>query len=108
MRRMQSIVWGLSASLIGLLIAFVDSRPAWDDTGITVGALLLVSAIFGALRPRYAWAGALAVGAWIPLLGVVLRHNYGSVLALAFAFGGAYCGAFMHTVLTHIGAAADS
>jgi nucleoside recognition membrane protein YjiH len=105
---MQSIVWGLSASLIGLLIALVDSRPAWDDTGIIAGALLLVSAIFGTLRPRYAWAWALAVGAWVPLLGVVLRHNYGSILALAFAFGGAYCGVFMRTVLTRIGAAADS
>src|SRR5574339_470079 len=41
----QKILLAL-AVLTGLFIAFVDSRPTWDDTGITVGAMLLSSGLF--------------------------------------------------------------
>jgi hypothetical protein len=30
--------------LAGALVGYVDSRPTWDDTGITAGAVFLVSA----------------------------------------------------------------
>jgi hypothetical protein len=30
------------AVISGLVITYVDSRPTWDDTGITAGAILLV------------------------------------------------------------------
>lgn len=76
----------------GLFITYVDSRPTWDDTGITAGAILLVCgliALFGYQRP---WLLALAVGAWIPLYGIIYSHNFGTIIALIIAFIGAYGG----------------
>jgi hypothetical protein len=84
----------------GLLIAWVDSRPAWDDTGVTVGTLLLAAAFFAALRPRRPWLWALAVGGWIPVLGIIQSHNYGSLIAPAVALFGAYLGAFARKAMT--------
>ncbi len=83
----------LLAAAVGLLIAWVDSRPTWDDTGVTAGMIFLTAALFGALRPFRAPVWALAVGAWVPLFGIILRRNFGSLLALAVAFAGAYAGA---------------
>jgi hypothetical protein len=83
----------------GLVIAWVDSRPTWDDAGITAGMLFLMAALFGALRPARAPVWALAVGVWVPLLGIVLHHNFGSLLALGVAFFGAYAGALARRAL---------
>jgi hypothetical protein len=82
----------LFAVALGLLIAYVDSRPSWDDTGVTAAAVLLTCALFGAAGPRRPWLWALAVGLWIPLFGIVSARNYGSLLALLVAFVGAYVG----------------
>jgi hypothetical protein len=79
---------------LGLLIAWVDARPTWDDAGITAAMLVLAAALFGALRPSSAWLWALATGIWIPFWGILANHNYGSLLALIIAFLGAYGGAF--------------
>ncbi len=66
----------LVASLVlGLLIAYIDSRPTWDDTGITVFALLAGGGIIGLLVQKRPWLFALAFGLWIPLWGVVVRHD---------------------------------
>jgi hypothetical protein len=94
MRRITGPLLGLSAVVLGLLIAWVDTWPTWDDTGITVAALFLACAGFGAIRPAHAWRWALLVGIWIPLLNIALHQNYGSLLALVFAGLGAYAGAF--------------
>lgn len=88
-----------AALVVGLSITWLDSRPAWDDTGITAGLIVLASAAFGAARPRWAWLWALAIGAWIPLLGV-FNHNYAALLALAIALCGAYAGAFVRVLST--------
>jgi hypothetical protein len=40
---------------LGLLIAYVDSRPNWDDSGITALALLACSGLCGALEPNRPW-----------------------------------------------------
>jgi hypothetical protein len=80
------------ATLLGLGIAFVDSRPTWDDTGITAGAIALVSCVLAAVSPSRPWLVALSVGAWVPLFGLLTAANWGCLLALAFAFGGAYVG----------------
>jgi hypothetical protein len=77
---------------LGISIAYVDSRPTWDDSGVTAFALFFIAAAFGFMAPRWAWAWALALGVWIPLLGVLRTGNYGSLLALLFAFAGAYGG----------------
>ena len=90
--RRRDVLMLLVALILGALIAWVDSRPSWDDTGITAGVLLLVCAGFGVLHPRFAWLWALALGAWIPLVGIVTAHNYGSLLALGIALIGTYLG----------------
>src|SRR3954449_7009422 len=92
MRRPDIRTMILAALILGALIAWVDSRPTWDDTGITAGVLLLISAGFGAARPRFAWLWALALGAWIPIVNIVISHNLGAILALAIALIGAYLG----------------
>jgi hypothetical protein len=87
------------AAATGLFIAWVDSRPGWDDAGITAGMLFLTAALFGALRPSRAPVWAMAVGLWVPLLGIVLHRNFGSLLALAAAFLGAYAGALARRLM---------
>jgi hypothetical protein len=77
---------------IGLLTAYVDSRPNWDDAGITALAIFACCAVCGALEPKRCWLWALAIGMWIPVLGIATSGNYGSVLALVFSFAGAYTG----------------
>ena len=76
----------------GLLIAYVDSRPTWDDTGITVFALLVASGIIGLLVQRRPWLYALAVGLWIPLWGIIHTQNLSMLLVLLFPFAGVYAG----------------
>jgi hypothetical protein len=80
------------AIALGLGIAFVDSQPNWDDTGVTAVALFIGCAIPAAIEPSRPWLWALAVGVWVPVLGIVRTANYGSLLALVFAFSGAYAG----------------
>jgi hypothetical protein len=80
------------AVCLGLLIAYVDSRPNWDDTGITALALLLSCGVLGALGPERPWLWALAVGAWIPAHEIASSRNFGSLLVFVFAFAGAYTG----------------
>ena len=83
------------AVLAGLAIAWLDSRQGWDDTGVTAGLILLTSGGFAALRPARPWLWAVAIGGWIPLLGIASSGNYGSLLALAVSFLGAYSGALV-------------
>jgi hypothetical protein len=91
MATMQKIL--LTVALVfGGLVTYVDSRPGWDDTGVTAFAILAVCGVLGLLGPKRPWLWALAVGLWIPLLGIVRTRNYGSLLALLIAFAGAYAG----------------
>jgi len=76
----------------GLAITYVDSRPNWDDTGITAGVILLLCGLLALIGVNRPWLLALMVGIWIPLYGLLVTHNYASVLALIFAFVGAYAG----------------
>ena len=66
--------WLLAAALaIGAAIAYVDSRPHWDDTGITAGTLLLSAAALSYFARRRAWLIAVAIGVWIPALALIRR-----------------------------------
>jgi hypothetical protein len=86
---------------IGLLIAYVDSRPNWDDSGITALALFTASAACGALSPKRCWLWALAIGMWIPVQSIVMSGNYSSVLVLVFSFAGAYAGLAGRKMMSH-------
>ena len=84
------------AIALGMLIGFIDSRPHWDDTGITVGMILIASAFLGFVRPRRVSIWALSVGIWIPVWDMVQNNNYSSFIALPIAFVGAYIGVLVY------------
>ncbi|MGH7583969.1 MAG: hypothetical protein ACREL5_12155 [Gemmatimonadales bacterium] len=84
------------AIVCGLAIAWVDSRPGWDDTGITAFAMLLAATVLGFIAPRRPWRWALAIGVWIPLHLVAQSPTWATIrfapLVLIFPLVGAYAG----------------
>jgi hypothetical protein len=56
----MTIVACACALAVGLAIAWVDSRPTWDDTGISAAALFVASGLAAALGVRW-WLAALLV-----------------------------------------------
>jgi len=86
------LVAALVALAAGLCIAYVDSRPTWDDTGITVGALVAVAGVAAAVRPRSWWLIGLAVGLPVPVVNYALHANWQSLAAVGFALAAAGLG----------------
>ncbi len=82
--------------VLGVLIAYVDSRPTWDDTGITVLALLAGGGIIGLLLQKRPWLYALAFGIWIPLFSLLFKHDPLMLIVLIFPFIGVYAGWVLH------------
>lgn len=82
----------LLSVIAGLIIAWIDSRPGWDDTGITAGLIVLASALFGYLLPERPWVWALAVGIWIPVHAIVATGDFKMLFVTIFAFIGSYLG----------------
>jgi hypothetical protein len=78
--------------IAGIFIAYVDSRPTWDDTGITVGFILLARCALALAGYKQPWLLALAVGGWLPLYEIIASRSFASLVALFFAFIGAYAG----------------
>ena len=56
--------------------------------------------MLGLLGPRRAWLWALCCGLGVPLVNIATTHTFGSLLALAFAFAGAYTGVAARKVVT--------
>ncbi len=77
----------------GLFFAYVDSRPTFDDTGILAFGIVAVAAAFGFIWPVGVWRWALGIGVWIPLFSIPRTGELASLVAVAFAFAGAYLGA---------------
>jgi len=84
------------AVAIGLAIAWVDSRPHWDDAGITAGMLLLTAGVLGLISPKRPWLWALGIGIWVPAHLMARTPSVGNLLGslviLAFPMAGAYAG----------------
>ncbi len=93
------------ALLFGACAGWTDVHT--DDTQFVVLSVLLFSFVLGLIRPRLAWLWALLVG-----LGVPLAEDYalltnmrtpwpqsgnvlGSLVAVVFAFAGAYAAVLM-------------
>jgi hypothetical protein len=95
----------LGALALGLALALVDASPGWDDTGVSAVAVLLGAAVFGATRPARPWLWALAVGLWIPAMGITFHHDLAALLALVPAVAGAFAGAGARRLLTGPGGA---
>ena len=89
----------LAAMSVGATLTWIDTRPGWDDTGISAMLIFLSCAAFGAISPRRYWLWALAIGLWIPLIEIVVKHTVASILALILAFAGAASGAAIRRVV---------
>jgi len=90
-KAMQSLLLGI-AVLAGLFSLYIDTRPTWDDTGILVGGLLLVSGLLTLLGHRRPWLIALAVGIWIPVFETFKTHDFMMLVVLLIPLIGAYGG----------------
>ncbi len=80
------------AALIGISIAYVDSRPTWDDAGITAFALLLSAAIIGFFVQRRPWLYGIAVGVFLPIVGIFRNHDFWMLTVLVIPLAGVYAG----------------
>ena len=90
--KIQMTLYLILGVILGLAIAWIDSQPGWDDTGVSVFLILTVAASIGYLTGQKPWLAALAVSIWIPLWAVIHTHNYGGFMALLPGFAGAYGG----------------
>jgi len=88
---MQNLLLGI-AVLTGLFSLYVDTRPTWDDTGILVSGLMLVSGLLTLLGHRRPWLIALAVGIWIPVYEIFKSHDFMMLVILLIPLIGAYSG----------------
>lgn len=93
------ILSALFACTFGIIIAWIDAQPNWDDSGISAFMILLVSMLAGYMAKRKPWLIALAVGIWIPLYGIISTQNFGSLLALLPGFIGAYTGWWIEKIM---------
>jgi hypothetical protein len=86
--------------ILGTGIGYVDSRPTWDDTGITVGAVFVSAAMLATIWPRSGWLAGLAVGLPVLAFDVALHGNYGAAAAVVLALAGAGAGILVSKALS--------
>lgn len=90
----RDLVAAVVAVGFGLAIAYMDSRPGFDATAITAGALAFSGAAAAFLSGRRPWLWALATGAWVPLFEIRDASMLAPLAALVFAGVGATLGWF--------------
>jgi hypothetical protein len=89
----MSFIVSVSLTVVfGIAIACIDSRPNWDDSGISAFLIVISAAVCAFLAREKPWLIALAVAVCIPIYGILTTQNFGSLLALVIGFGGAYAG----------------
>jgi hypothetical protein len=76
----------------GILIGLMDTSLNWDDTGITVSAIIIISFLTGLARPGFAWLWALIIGGCVFGFNFAMKENMESAVALVFSFAGAFTG----------------
>jgi hypothetical protein len=87
------LVAGIAIAVVaGIAIGYMDSRPGWDDTGITAISLVLAGGIAASVAGRLPWMMAIATGMWVPLLELNSLASGGPLAALVFAAIGAAFG----------------
>lgn len=89
----------IPAVVLGLGIAWMDSRQIWTNTGITWSALVVVSGVLGALDPRRPWLWALGVSVWTPGWTMFQAGDPGILLVILFAFLAAYLSAYVRLAI---------
>ncbi len=75
--------------LAGVGIAWMDTRPRWDDAGITAATVVLASAASAAARTPVWLAPVLVAG---PMILAEIGGGGGVLLSLLFAVVGALVG----------------
>jgi len=85
---------------IGLVIAYLDSQPGWDDTGITATMLLLLAALVSGISGRRPWLWAILIGVWTPM-AEVSTSGWAGLAALGVAGLGATAGYLLTRVGQH-------
>jgi hypothetical protein len=88
----QVLLGSAAALCAGLGIAWVDSRPGWDDAGLTAAALVITAALASLARVPPWLAAVLVAG---PMLVAELSSGTGVLLAIPFAIAGACAGVFV-------------
>jgi hypothetical protein len=78
------------ALAFGAAITWIDTRPTWDDTGITAAMILVATSTLGFASPSRVW---------IPAFGLVHGHH-STLIALVVGFVGAYAGAAARRIIT--------
>jgi hypothetical protein len=86
----SELILAALAVTMGAGVAWVDTRPTWDDTGVTVGTLLLAAGFAAGLGLRW-WAAALLVAAPI-LVAELPSAGWGISVSLAFTGAGSLLG----------------
>jgi hypothetical protein len=100
----------LTAALVGVAIAYIDSGPTWDDTGVTAFALVITGAACGFAAPRRPWRWALASGIWISIFAMFRSSSPIALVMLivvVFPLAGAYAGAATRRALRKSSPPAD-
>ncbi len=83
----------------GMIIAWIDSQPNWDDTGITAGMLFIVAGIAGYFHPKRFWFWAVLCGIWIPLVAILRRGDVLMLLVLLIPMGGSFSGTLIRRII---------
>ena len=86
----------------GIAIAYVDSRPGWDDTGISAISMLLLAGLVTLATSLPPGLVALCVGVWIPAHALALSpgvHTLPMLAVLLFPLVGAYAGSLGRRLL---------
>jgi len=91
---MKKSVWLLIGTLLGIGIAYIDTRLYWSDNGVSLCLILLISTLCSHFYNSRPWLLALSIGIWIPVFNIVLFYNFNSLVALVPAFVGSYIGYF--------------
>jgi hypothetical protein len=83
---------GAIAVAFGFLVASIDSRPGWDDSGVTAGLLVAGAALAAGVDGRRPWLWTLLVGAPLAIIEVPATGSAASLVGLVFAGIGASFG----------------
>jgi hypothetical protein len=90
---LRELIVAAFALVVGAGVAWIDTRPTWDDSGITGGLLLLTTGFAAAAGVRW-WAAALLVAGPI-LVAEFSSAGWGILVVLAFTVAGSLVGALL-------------
>jgi hypothetical protein len=95
----RELVIAAFAIILGIGVAWVDTRPKWDDAGVTAGALLLTACVAAGAGLRW-WVAALLVA--LPTLVAELSSaGWGITIALVVTCAGSLVGVAIRRLVSN-------